>query len=124
MNIQKIIIPIQDGKETVNMSSIKCSCCNDEIGCFDGFEWLDEDKRIGLLEPPEDLRGIRICKNCYIDGPTMEQRIRVNICSKGNKVIMPNGVDGHVCTVCNEFWSYVESNQPNGTYVCVKHRTF
>jgi|SRR3990172_4307762 len=62
----------------------------------------------------------------FYDFETMKKMTNVMIIATGrslkNRIIMPNGVDGMICTSCKEFYSYAEPNQENGTMKCYNCR--
>jgi len=63
----------------------KCRCCNIDIDItipIGYAKWTVADSSINLPDPPIDISGAFICDSCYIDGPTLEQRIRNNISLK------------------------------------------
>lgn len=113
-----------------------CGCCGKKFDMMTFNTWNCDDSSINLSRPPKYLRYISICHDCYNDtnGPIMEQKILEYLAFIGLKlycpnkttkddqrVVMPNGVDGYICVKCNEFYSYVESNQPDGSYICRSH---
>lgn len=107
--------------------------------------WYGADQSISLPLPPNDLYSSAICWICYKDGPTMESRIRhclsnkiyisgsrksppIPITSMGGKsfidaprVKMNDKSDGLICVGCQNYFSFVESNCPEG-YRCFSCR--
>jgi hypothetical protein len=62
---------------------VTCACCghsknlDDPYRAFTWKTWFSSDSSINLPFPPKDLTGSDICPSCYIQGATMELRIRV-----------------------------------------------
>ena len=79
-------------------------------------------------EPPTDCEGATICVRCYhadLHPAIMAHRIRhwrtngldVAYIPTIAAVVMPDGLDGHICTQCKNFRPYVAPPDPS-TYIC------
>ena len=96
-----------------------CSICKTEIATDEHHRrWNTADPRINLPPPPLDLKLSVICVTCYVDGPTMASRIRMNSC---DRISAPDGSDGLNCIGCKVYYSYVEPNCLAG-YQCPECR--
>jgi hypothetical protein len=59
----------------------KCRCCDIDIDITvpRGYaKWTVADPSINLDVPPADISGAFVCDACYVDGPTLEVRIRAH----------------------------------------------
>lgn len=103
-----------------------CGVCGTALPS-DYYYWNNRDDSIELPSPPSFLHAVPICKQCYHDGKTMEDRIIKHLKTIGisltvhGKVTMPDGTDGYICETCKEFRSFVEPNQSDGSFICSYH---
>lgn len=81
------------------MSDQKCRCCCAIIKQGYCWSWNVPYRAIKLPNPPKDLIGAKICFRCWIDGPTMESRIR-------SQDSIKNSMANSKCGACNCAFEY------------------
>lgn len=95
-------------------------CAHNKIWKYDAdygvdLDMLWRDKNVRKIYGSKSLYELGVVDKNDITRVMTSQDILVIRSEANSKVIMPNGVDGVVCSQCREFWPYVEASLG---YIC------